>query len=61
MSKRLNIVIPDALYEQIEALVKASPRALRLRKSVTPTAVVREALARGVESLEREAKQEGRE
>ena len=58
MSKRLNLVIPDGLHEQLQRLVEAEPKAVKMRENVTLAAVAREALLRGIESLEREAKRE---
>jgi hypothetical protein len=56
MSKRINLIIPDALYEQLQDLVKAQPRSVQRTENVTLPAVAREALRRGAESLEKEIK-----
>lgn len=61
MSKRVNLIIPDALYEQLQALVKAEPMSVQRTETVTLPAVAREALRRGIESLEREAKRESKQ
>lgn len=56
MSKRINLMIPDALYEQLQELVEAEPRSVQRTENVTLPAIAREALRRGAESLEQEVK-----
>lgn len=50
------IRIPDPLDQRIVELVDAEPRSIAERERVTPSSVIREALLRGVESLEQEVK-----
>lgn len=50
------IRIPDPVDQRIAALVDAEPRSVAERERVTVSSVIREALLRGVESLEQEVK-----
>lgn len=60
MSKRINLILPDGLYDHLKALTDAAPRAVSIREDVTLASVAREALLRGAESLERDIKREGK-
>ena len=55
----LNIRISPALYQRIRHLVEAPPESLTLRGKITLSAVVREAMVRGIENLEEEARRTG--
>ncbi len=58
METQLSIRIPDALHKRLMALVQDPPLSLAARGSMKRSAVMREALARGIEAMEREAKQQ---